>query len=123
MPRGCELQKNAPAMSAMARPAPILRRRALRLRHSAKVTRGATGALAGSLSDYGINDDFIKDLGSNIKPNSSALFLLIRRVTADKVLERLHSEGFTGHVLQTNLTNEQEQALRKAIGDAVAAPA
>ena len=38
----------------------------------------ATGALAGSLSDYGINDDFIKDLGSKIKPNSSALFLLIR---------------------------------------------
>ena len=81
------------------------------------------GALSGALTDYGINDDFIKDLGSKIKPNSSALFLLIRRVTADKVLERLHSEGFTGHVLQTNLTNEQEQALRKAIGDAAAAPA
>lgn len=83
----------------------------------------ATGALAGSLSDYGINDDFIKDLGSKIKPNSSALFLLIRRVTADKVLERLQAEGFTGHVLQTNLTNEQEEALRKAIGDAAAATA
>jgi uncharacterized membrane protein len=81
----------------------------------------ATGALAGSLSDYGINDDFIRDLGSKIKPNSSALFLLIRRVTADKVLERLQAEGFTGHVLQTNLTNEQETALRKAIGDATAA--
>ena len=83
----------------------------------------ATGALAGSLSDYGIDDDFIKDLGSKIKPNSSALFLLIRKVTADKVLERLQAEGFTGHVLQTSLTNEQEDALRKAIGDASATSA
>ena len=66
---------------------------------------------------------FIKDLGSKIKPNSSALFLLIRKVTADKVLERLRAEGFTGHVLQTSLTNEQEDALRKAIGDASATSA
>ena len=80
----------------------------------------ATGALAGSLSDYGIDDAFIKDLGSKIKPNSSALFLLIRKVTADKVLERLKADGFTGHVLQTSLTNEQEAALRKAISDAAA---
>jgi uncharacterized membrane protein len=83
----------------------------------------ATGALAGSLSDYGIDDAFIKDLGSKIKPDSSALFLLIRKVTADKVLERLRAEGFTGHVLQTSLTNEQEDALRKAIGDASATSA
>ena len=41
----------------------------------------ASGALAGKLSDYGINDDFIRELGSKIKPNSSALFLQIRKVT------------------------------------------
>ena len=81
----------------------------------------ATGALAGSLSDYGIDDKFIKDLGAKIKPNSSALFLLIRKVTADKVLERLRAEGFHGHVLQTSLTNEQEEALNKAISAASAA--
>jgi uncharacterized membrane protein len=81
----------------------------------------ATGALAGQLSDYGIDDDFIRRLGSTIKPNSSALFLLVRKVTADKVLERLRADGFHGHVLQTSLTNEQEAALRKAIGDAAAA--
>jgi uncharacterized membrane protein len=83
----------------------------------------ATGALAGSLSDYGINDDFIKELGNKIKPDGSALFLLIRKVTPDRVLERLKAEGFHGHVLQTNLSNEQEEALRKAIGDAAAASA
>ena len=80
----------------------------------------ATGALSGHLSDYGIDDNFIKELGNRIKPNSSALFLLIRKVTGDKVLERLKAEGFTGHVLQTSLTNEQEAALKKAMSDASA---
>ena len=80
----------------------------------------ATGALSGHLSDYGIDDNFIKELGNRIKPNSSALFLLIRKVTGDKVLERLKAEGFTGHVLQTSLTNEQEVALKKAMSDASA---
>jgi uncharacterized membrane protein len=81
----------------------------------------ATGALSGHLADFGIDDNFIKELGSKIKPNSSALFLLIRRVTGDKVLERLKAEGFTGQVLQTSLTNEQEAALKKAMSDATAA--
>jgi uncharacterized membrane protein len=81
----------------------------------------ASGALAGKLSDFGINDEFIKELGSKIQPNSSALFLQIRKVTADKVLERLKADGFSGHVLQTSLTNEQEEALKKAISDASAA--
>ena len=39
------------------------------------------------------------------------------------MLDRLKAEGFTGTVLQTTLTNEQEDALRKAISDAAAAPA
>lgn len=81
----------------------------------------ASGALAGSLSDYGIDDDFIRRLGSTIKPNSSALFLLIRKVTGDKVLERLRAEGFHGQVLQTSLSNEQEEALKKAISSAATA--
>ena len=81
----------------------------------------ATGALAGSLSDYGIDDNFIKDVGGSIPPNSSALFLLIRKVTGDKVLERLKADGFSGRVLKTSLSNEQETALKKAIGEAGAA--
>lgn len=80
----------------------------------------ATGALAGRLSDYGIDDDFIRGLGSTIKPNSSALFLLVRKVTADKVLERARAAGITGEVLKTSLTNEREAALRKALTDASA---
>jgi uncharacterized membrane protein len=78
----------------------------------------ATGALAGHLSDYGINDDFIRRLGSSLKPNSSALFLLVRKVTGDKVLQRLRDQGVQGEVLQTSLSNEQETALRKALSEA-----
>ena len=75
----------------------------------------ASGALAGKLSDYGIPDDFIKELGSTIKPNSSALFLLVQKVTADKVLARMTE--FKGHVLKTSLSDEREKRLREALAD------
>lgn len=75
----------------------------------------ATGAIAGKISDYGISDDFIRELGGTIKPDSSALFLLVEQVTADKVLSRM--TGFAGHVLKTSLTDEQETKLRAALGD------
>jgi uncharacterized membrane protein len=75
----------------------------------------ASGALAGKLSDYGINDDFIKELGSTIKPNSSALFLLVQKVTADKVLARM--AGYKGRVLKTSLPDDREKRLREALGD------
>lgn len=81
----------------------------------------ASGALAGKLSDYGIPDDFIKELGATIKPNSSALFLLVQSVTADKVLPRMTE--FKGRVLKTSLSDEREQRLRAALGETAASPA
>src|SRR5262245_43538107 len=51
------------------------------------------GALAGSLTDYGIDDNFIKSVGSTIVPGSSALFVLIRNVSFDKVLPELNQYG------------------------------
>ena len=53
------------------------------------------GALSGALVDYGIDDDFIKSLGEQICPNSSALFVLLRKVTLDKVMPEL--EPVRGH--------------------------
>jgi uncharacterized membrane protein len=50
--------------------------------------------------------------GETIEPGHSALFLLVRDVTPDKVLERL--EGFNPKVLQTSLSKEDEQKLREA---------
>lgn len=79
------------------------------------------GALSGSLADYGINDDFIKSLGKTIPRGSSALFLLIRSSTPDKVLPEL--EPFRPRVLKTSLSNKQENALKAALAGKVPAAA
>jgi uncharacterized membrane protein len=71
------------------------------------------GALSGSLADYGINDDFIKSLGKTIPKCSSALFLLVRSSTPDKVLPEI--EPFNPRVLKTSLSAEQENALKTAL--------
>jgi uncharacterized membrane protein len=71
------------------------------------------GALSGRLADYGINDEFIKSLGQTIKPGTSALFVLVRRVTADKVVPDIAK--YRGTVLKTSLTTEQDERLRAAL--------
>lgn len=70
------------------------------------------GALSGKLTDIGINDQFMKDLGANLTPGSSALFVLIRKSTPDKVLEGLKPFVGKGHVMQTSLTKDKEDELR-----------
>lgn len=72
-----------------------------------------TGALAGKLTDYGIDDKFVKDLSAHMTPNSSAIFVLIRRVTADKVLPQVSAYG--GTVLRTSLSDEAERRLQAAL--------
>jgi len=67
----------------------------------------------GLLSDYGIPDNFIKDLGSTIKRGTSAIFLLIRSVDEDKVLSRI--SRYEGTILKTSLSKEHEEKLRVAL--------
>jgi uncharacterized membrane protein len=71
-----------------------------------------TGALAGGLTDIGVDDKFIKEVGNQIEPGHSALFILVRKVTADKVLDQVADMHPT--VLQTSLSDEQEAKLREA---------
>lgn len=78
----------------------------------------AGGALAGKLSDYGINDDFIRQVGEAVSGETSALFVLFRKITLDKVLPDL--EQYHGRILRTSLSGEQEQALRQALAQHVA---
>jgi uncharacterized membrane protein len=73
----------------------------------------ASGALAGALTDYGINDDFMKELATSLQPGAAALFVEIRKMTGDKVLESIKGSG--GTVLKTSLDHTKEQALRDAI--------
>ncbi|MFL5282694.1 MAG: DUF1269 domain-containing protein [Rhodopila sp.] len=72
-----------------------------------------TGALSGSLAGYGINDNFIKQLGQTIPPGSSALFVLVKSVTFDKVLPEI--EPYKPRVLKTSLSNEAEAKLRATL--------
>lgn len=78
----------------------------------AAVGAGA-GALSGKLSDIGINDNFMKDLSKTLTPGHSALFVLVRKSTPDKVLEEL--KQFKGTVLKTSLTADKEAELQKAL--------
>jgi uncharacterized membrane protein len=77
------------------------------------------GALSGKLTDIGVNDEFMKELANSFKPGCSAIFILVRKATADKVLEALKPFHGKGKVLQTSLTKDKETELRKVIeGDA-----
>ncbi len=73
----------------------------------------ASGAIAGAMTDLGINDNFMKDVAGAIAPGQAALFLLIRKMTTDKVLEDLHGVG--GTVLRTSFDHSKEEALRAAL--------
>jgi uncharacterized membrane protein len=77
----------------------------------AAVGAGA-GALSGRFADIGINDDFMKELAASFKPGCSAVFVLVRKVTGDKVLGGLSSFKGKGKVLQTSLEKDQEETLR-----------
>jgi uncharacterized membrane protein len=79
----------------------------------------ATGALGGALTDIGINDRWMKEVAAAIQPGTAALFLLIRKVTADKVLESLKGEG--GTVMRTSLDHTKEEALQAALAGVQAA--
>jgi uncharacterized membrane protein len=73
----------------------------------------AAGAISGALRDVGIDDNFMKSLGETLKPDSAALCVLIRQMTADKVLEEI--QKFGGTLVKTNLSHENEAKLRDAL--------
>jgi uncharacterized membrane protein len=73
----------------------------------------ASGALGGVLSDVGINDQFMKNAAQGLQSGQAALFLLIRKMTTDKVLAALEGEG--GTVVRTSFDETKEAALREAL--------
>jgi len=84
----------------------------------------ASGALGGALADVGINDRFMRDAAQSLQSGNAALFLLVRKMTTDKVLAALQGEG--GTVIRTSFDESKEEALRTALAGATppaAAPA
>jgi uncharacterized membrane protein len=73
----------------------------------------ASGALGGTLADVGINDRFMRDAAESLQSGNAALFLLVRKMTTDKVLAALQGEG--GTVIRTSFDESKEEALRAAL--------
>ncbi|MHA6795527.1 DUF1269 domain-containing protein [Pseudonocardia bannensis] len=78
----------------------------------------AVGALTGSMSDVGIDDDFVRDVREKVTPGTSALFALTSHAVTDKVLEAFR--GTDAELVHTNLSGAQEQQLREAFAEAEA---
>lgn len=76
----------------------------------------AAGGAGGAMTDLGINDQFMKDLGQKLTPGGAALIVLIRKMTPDKVLPEISQYG--GEVIQTSLDDEAEDKLRELLEDA-----
>ena len=72
------------------------------------------GALSGKFADIGIDDNFIKQVGSANQPGESALFLLTRDAVADKVLPELKNYQF--QLIQSSLSTQDEANLRETLG-------
>lgn len=72
----------------------------------------AMGGLAGSMTDVGIDDDFIKQARDTITPGTSALFLLSTDAVVDRVMDAL--QGMEMELIATNLSVEEEEKLRAA---------
>jgi uncharacterized membrane protein len=74
----------------------------------------AGGALGGALVDVGINDsDMKRQANEALKPGTAGLFLLIRKMTTDKVLDDL--KGVGGTVIKTSFDHSKEDALKASL--------
>jgi uncharacterized membrane protein len=81
----------------------------------------AGGALGGKLTDLGINDNFMRDTSKVLEAGHAALFLLVRKMTTDKVMAELAGTGAT--ILRTSFDETKEEQLREALAAAQAGAA
>ena len=79
----------------------------------------ASGAAGGALSDYGIDDKFMKELGEHMAPGGAAVFLLVHSANTDKLLPEIKVPG---KIIRTSLSTDSESALQSAL-DRAAQPA
>ncbi len=75
----------------------------------------SAGAVSGALTDIGIDNDFMKKLAEGLQPNTSVLFVLVRKATPDKVVDEVKQYG--GTLLQTSLSHEDEAKLQAALDE------
>ena len=79
----------------------------------------ALGAGAGAIDaawwkdEFGIPDDFVKQVGAMIQPGDSAIYALLRTADSDKVAE--HFRGYGGTILSTTLNRDQEKKVEEVL--------
>jgi len=73
------------------------------------------GAMAGSMADVGITEDFIKSVRSKVTEGTSALFLMTSDAVQDKVAEA--AKGLKFELIASNLSKEEEEKLRAAFAE------
>jgi uncharacterized membrane protein len=78
----------------------------------------AIGAASGALTDTGVNDSFMRELGAKLQPGTAALIALGSTEARDKLVERISPYG--GEILQTSLDEEDEERLRSVMGQGAA---
>ena len=71
------------------------------------------GALMGKVTKSGIDREFQEQVRGMLKPGTSALFLMVEKVTPDKAVEAMSKFG--GTVLKTSLSRQGEQELQDAL--------
>ncbi len=73
----------------------------------------ASGALGGKLADFGIDDAFMKDAAQTLHSGDAALFLLVRKMTTEKVMAELRAAG--GKIIRSSFDDAKEAELRAAL--------
>jgi uncharacterized membrane protein len=73
------------------------------------------GALSGKLTDVGVDDNFMREVGASLEPGHAALFLLVQQVTLDKLAAEMAPYHYNGRILHSSLTSEAEQHVRDVL--------
>jgi uncharacterized membrane protein len=71
------------------------------------------GALIGAITKAGISKEFQQEVRDMLQPGTSALFLIVDKVTTDKAVESLSQYG--GRVLKTSLPKAAEEQIQEAL--------
>ncbi|WP_406450627.1 DUF1269 domain-containing protein [Streptomyces sp. NBC_00876] len=77
----------------------------------------AAGAAGGAVTDTGVDDGFMKEVSTSLKPGAAAVFVLVRTAARDKVVPEIAKFG--GQLVQTSLSNADEEQLREMVKEAL----
>ncbi|MFN5194776.1 MAG: DUF1269 domain-containing protein [Cyanobacteriota bacterium] len=85
------------------------------LHQAVNLTGAGVGAASGALSDLGIDDGFLREVGDTLPQGSAALCVLAREAAPDRVIERLRTHAPHARLLRTNLSHADEAELRRLL--------